>query len=391
MTRSGSETAAALRRRLARLAETAGRERRTAALVARRLRAAGGWTVSDGVGGHGVLAVRAGPRPGPTVLLRAELDALPAPGGAAHLCGHDGHLAALLAAATRLARRPPPRGRVALLFQPAEETGAGAARVRRDRRYRELAPDWAFALHNLPGPPLGTVLTRPGAFACGSAGCRVRLRGRAAHAGEPERGLSPARAAARLVLRLEGLSRPDGTGGGAGATKAGPLRLVTVVGARIGRGAFGSAPADAEVRATLRSDDVAELARLRRRAEALARSAGREGLEVSLSWHDVFPPLRNDPAAAALAVRAARAAGLPVRRLRAPYRWSEDFGRLAGGGEGESGGEAGDGAVPRLAMVALGAGPGRPPLHARDYEFPDALLGPATRLLERLAREALRT
>lgn len=368
----------ALRRRLHALAEPSGAELRTSRLVAAGLRACGPDLLLEGLGGHGVAAAWDAGRPGPVVLLRAELDAVPVPEtirlahasrtpGLAHKCGHDGHMAMLLGVARRLARRAPESGRVVLLFQPAEETGAGAAAVAADPRLRALRPDWLFALHNLPGYSEGVVLARPGAFAAGSAGLRVHLRGRAAHAAEPERGRSPDLAVSELITTLVTLP----------AAGDDALELVTVTHARLGEPAFGVAPGGAEVLATLRADDDRALAGLRRRAAAAARAiARRHGLACSLAWEEVFPVVMNDPGATALVRRAARQAGLRAARPReSAFRWSEDFGALARLGRG--------------ALFGLGAGRRHPGLHAEDYDFNDALLPVGVDLLERLARLAL--
>lgn len=370
----------ALRRRLHALAEPSGSEKRTAAFVAARLRACRPALLLEGLGGHGVAAVWDAPAgaAGPVVLLRAELDAVAVPetialphasrtAGIAHKCGHDGHMAMLLGVARRLAGQPPPRGRLVLLFQPAEETGAGAAAVAADPRLRALRPDWLFALHNLPGYAEGRVLTRPGAFAAGSAGLRVRLRGRAAHAAEPDRGRSPDLAVSELIMALVTLPPLD----------AEARELVTVTHARLGEPAYGIAPAEAEVLATLRADDDRALAALRRRAASTARTiAQRHGLACALSWEEVFPVVWNDAEATGLVRRAARQAGLrPARPRESAFRWSEDFGVLARLGRG--------------ALFGLGAGRRQPGLHAERYDFNDALLPTGVDLLHRLALLAL--
>lgn len=372
----------ALRRRLHRLAEPSGAEARTAAFVAAELASCGPARLLQGLGGHGVAAVWDAPDalPGPVVLLRAELDAVPVPEtlalrhasltpGLAHKCGHDGHMAMLLGVARRLAPSPPPRGRVVLLFQPAEETGTGAVAVAADPRLRALQADWLFALHNLPGYEAGRVLVRPGAFAAGSAGLRVRLKGRTAHAAEPARGRSPDLAMSELITALVTLSP------GSADTEA--LELVTVTHARLGEPAFGIAPGEAEVLATLRSDDDAALASLRRRAAATARAvARRHGLSCTIAWEEVFPVTWNDPRAVALVRQAATAAGRPLGRPReSSFRWSEDFGVLARLGCG--------------ALFGLGAGRGGPGLHAERYDFNDDLLPLGVDLLHRLALAAL--
>lgn len=371
---------ATLRRRLHALAEPSGREEATAAFVAGHLARLGPSSIVTGLGGHGVAAVFTGPVPGPTVLLRAELDAVAVPEtialrhasrtpGFAHKCGHDGHMAILLETARRLARARPARGRVVALFQPAEETGAGAAAVVADARFAALRPDWLFALHNLPGYDVGRVLVRPGAFAAGSAGMRVLLRGRTAHAAHPGQGRSPDRAMGDLITALVTLPPRD--------NDAGALELVTVTHARLGEPAFGIAPGEAEVLATLRADDDATLAALRRQAAGAARAiARRHGLRCAITWEEVFPVTWNDAAAASLVRRAARDEGLAVARPReSAFRWSEDFGVLARLGRG--------------ALFGLGAGRRHPGLHACDYDFNDDLLPVGAALMHRLATTAL--
>ncbi len=368
-----------LRRRLHSLAEPSGREEATAAFVAAQLASCGPDLLLTGLGGHGVLAEFRGPADGATVLIRAELDALPIPEtldldhasftpGIAHKCGHDGHMAALLGVADRLGRRRPPRGRAWLLFQPAEETGAGAEAVLADERFSGLQPDWVFALHNLPGYPLGAVVVAPGTFCAASCGLDITLTGRTSHAAYPEQGLSPDRAMAELVLDL--INLPDHLPGDD------HLALVTVVHSRLGEAAFGVTPARAEILATVRADQDDILAQLKNAAADRTRVvAGRYGLDHRISWPEYFPAVVNDPAAVALVRSAAGNLGLDCTApAESPLRWSEDFGRLMALGRG--------------ALFGLGSGPGQPPLHAEDYDFNDAVLPGAVALLHAICLAA---
>lgn len=213
------------------------------------------------------------------------------------------------------------------------------------------------------------MLVRPGAFAAGSAGLRVRLRGRTAHAAEPGKGRSPDQALGELIMTLVTLPPSEGDA----------LELVTVTHARLGEPAFGIAPGDAELLATLRADDDVALASLQRRAATAARAtARRHGLTCSLAWEEVFPVTWNDAQAVALVREAARAAGLPLARPReSAFRWSEDFGVLARLGHG--------------ALFGLGAGRRRPGLHAERYDFNDAMLPLGVDLLHRVALAALQS
>jgi amidohydrolase len=145
--------------------------------------------VLTGLGGHGVAAIYESGKSGPTVMFRSELDALPIhelsgvahaslTPGKSHMCGHDGHTAILAAVGRQLGRTRPARGRVVLMFQPAEETGNGAAGVVADPRFAAIAPDFAFALHNLPGVPIGQVRVKAGVVNCASRGMRIILEGK---------------------------------------------------------------------------------------------------------------------------------------------------------------------------------------------------------------------
>ena len=156
-----------LRRELHQAPEVSGEEALTAARIMEFVERLNPDRLVSGLGGHGVAAVFDSGQPGPSVLFRCELDGLPIKeisavdwrsrtDGKGHLCGHDGHMAIVCGLGMALAARRPARGRVIVLFQPAEETGAGAAAVIADPDFSSLRPDFAFALHNLPGLPLGT-------------------------------------------------------------------------------------------------------------------------------------------------------------------------------------------------------------------------------------------
>ncbi len=370
----GSDALVALRRRLHGLPEASGAEVRTAAVLEEVLSAQQPDDLLTGLGGHGLAAVFAGEADGPTVLLRADLDALPIPEpeepayhsqheGWSHKCGHDGHLAMLAGAAAELGRLRPPKGRAVLLCQPAEETGAGAQAVLDDERFASLAPDLAFAVHNLPGFPRGQVVVREGAFAMGSTGLIIRLAGRPAQAARPETGLSPAPTMARLIQNLESLATP-------------PATQLTVVGAHLGEDTFGTTPGRAEIHATLRGRNEKALDDLRRSAVATAQGAARsDGLACEIHWTEDFPVTVNDLAAVRLVTGAAASVGLPVTALETPFPWSEDFGRFL--------------ARCRGALVGLGAGEDQPPLHDGAYDFPDEIIPAGVRLLTAIVRQAL--
>ena len=371
--------ATAWRRKLHRSPELSGEEARTAREVCAFLASTEPDRVLSGLGGHGVAAVYAGGAAGPTVMFRAELDALPIEEisdlpyrstvpGKGHLCGHDGHMATLAMLARGLARRRPARGRAVLLFQPAEENGAGAAAVLRDPRFQQIAPDLAFATHNLPGLALGRAALAAGPVNCASRGMRISLSGRTAHASTPENGISPMRALASLMSSLTSL--------GGGSTQDADFAMVTVTHARIGEPAFGVAPGYAELWATLRTLTDGRMEALRTRAEEQAeRTAQENGLSVAIAYEDVFAHCENALEAVAYLRRALEAEGVPHDHENLPMRASEDFGRF--------------GQRAPAAMVFLGAGEAHAGLHDPDYDFPDALIGLGARIFMRALSDIL--
>ena len=367
---------AAWRKALHRAPELSGKEADTAREVVRFLGPSGPDRIVEALGGHGLVLVYEGAAPGPTVLVRAELDALPieevstfahrsARPGRAHLCGHDGHMAILAAVARGLAAERPRRGRVVLLFQPAEEDGSGAAAVIADPKYRELRPDFCFALHNMPGLPLGRAALKSGSVACASRGMRIALLGRTAHASRPEQGVSPMTALAALMPALTAL--------GSCGPLDGTFAIVTVTHAEMGARSFGVAPGHAEVWATLRTLTNARMGRLVGEAEALARrAASAEGLDLSIDYSDVFAHCENAPEAVALLSAALDAEGVQRSEAGQPMLASEDFGVFGG--------------VAPSALVLLGAGENCPGLHNPDYDFPDGLIEIGGRVFLRLIR-----
>ncbi|MEU9337675.1 amidohydrolase [Streptomyces sp. NPDC048290] len=217
--------------------EPSGEEVRTAARFADALTAEG-FTVTRGVGGHGVVGVLANGT-GPRVFLRAELDALPvredtglpyaADGPYMHACGHDLHLAAVLGAASLLARgRTRWRGTLVVVGQPAEETLTGARALLEDGLYSRFGvPDAVLAQHSAP---LLAGMVAHGAgepVLAGGVGLDVTLYGRGGHAGAPQLTVDPVPAAAAVVLRLQGIVARESAPGERLTVTVGTLRAGT--------------------------------------------------------------------------------------------------------------------------------------------------------------------
>ena len=372
MCASQAEDIAGFRRRLHARPELSEHERETASMIVERLGATGPTAIVDGLGSMrtGICAIYDSGVPGPTVLIRAELDALPIresnrfphrseTPGVSHKCGHDGHMATLVAVAEDLARNPIASGRVYLLFQPAEETGTGAAAVLADPRFQALdAPDYVYAFHNVPKYPLGQVLVRKGVFAMGSVGFIARFRGKTSHSSYPEHGINPSAAVTALV---DAVNRFDETlEDRVSAPILGTTSYAELGSAEKGPN-FGTTPGEGVVMGVVRAHLTDDLDTVRSELAALAeRLAADSGLEHDLSWHEAFAATVSDDDCVATIDAAAAAAGLETRHLDAPFRWSEDFGYFTDAFRG--------------AFFGLGSGTEQPQLHDDGYDYPDELI-----------------
>jgi amidohydrolase len=278
----------------------------------------------------------------------------------------------LLAFGRMISRKPVAQGRVILMFQPAEEDGSGAKAVVADPAFDEVKPDWAFAIHNDPGSPFGFVSTRVGLMNCASLGLKVMLSGKTAHAANPQDGVSPALAVAKLIPALDNLGHDEG------GPRNDAFRLVTITHANIGEPNFGIAPGEAEVFATLRAAGDAGIESLEDAARNLSTSIADEyGLRVLCDIHDHFAASVNDADAYDVATRAMEAIGVPHGQESVPMRASEDFGVFGWGA--------------KAAMLFLGSGEDHAALHNPDYDFPDDLIPMGSAIFERITRDLLGT
>ncbi|WP_206059565.1 amidohydrolase, partial [Nonomuraea zeae] len=315
-------------------------EERTAALAADRLRAAG-FEVTTGVGGTGVAGVLRNGE-GPTVALRADMDALPVLEATGlpyastattrdaegrqiplmHACGHDMHVTCLSGAATLLAAgRDRWRGTLVALFQPAEEIAAGAQAMVDDRLFDRIGtPDVVLGQHVFPSPA-GTVLVSPGEILATADSIEIRLYGRGGHSSQPERTVDPVVLAAATVMRLQTVV----------AREVSPFERAVLTVAQIHAGHKENVIADeATITLNIRtfSTDVRRtlLAAIERvvNAEAAASGATRSPEFRTLNS---FPLTSND-AAATEKLRDAFAARFGPERVTEmkPLMGSEDFG-----------------------------------------------------------------
>ena len=303
-----TENMTAVRRDLHRHPELGFREARTAGIVAERLRALG-YTVRTGLGKTGVTGFLSGGRPGRTVLLRADIDALPIAEeadvpwrsetpGVMHACGHDAHTAMGLAAAAILAREAPSLpGNIFFVFQPAEELLIGAEAMLKDGALDGVHADSAFAVHIMNRWPAGTVAICDGAVMTSADKLHLAVIGKGGHGANPHMAIDPVVAAAQVITALQTLVSRETP-----PLKAAVLSLTTIQAGT----AFNIIPDRVEMTGTLRCYDgeLREklLGSLRRTAEGVA-AALRCTAEVRNEF--LTPAAVNDPATTRLARRVA--------------------------------------------------------------------------------------
>jgi amidohydrolase len=284
-------------------------EQNTAMLVARRSTDLG-FTVRTGVGGTGVLADLDSGKPGPTLMLRADMDALPvsergegrvvtsAVDGVMHACGHDGHVAMALGAASALvALRDSWSGRVRLCFQPAEETASGAMPMIEDGAADGV--DRVLGIHLWAPLQTGRVAVKSGVIFGSADSFSITIQGRGGHGGMPHTAIDPVVVTAQVILAIQSII----------SRETSPFSPAVITIGRVTAGtAFNVIADSAELLGTTRAIDAAERERLLKRVAEIATAvASGYGAEASFWRGSGCPPVVSDVATADLVRRAAEA------------------------------------------------------------------------------------
>ena len=371
-----------LRRDIHRHPELAFEEHRTAALVADKLEG-WGYAVERGVGGTGVVGrlVRgSGPR---RLGLRADMDALPiteasgaewasARPGLMHACGHDGHTAMLLAAARQLAEEGRFDGTLNLIFQPAEEGGGGALRMREDDLFDRYPCDAVFAMHNMPGIAQGRLVLREGAAMASSDYATITLTGIGGHGAMPQHTADPVVATASLVMALQTVV----------SRNVDPLQAAVVtVGAMHAGQANNVIPATATLEISVRALDRGVRGLLEQRIKALVSAQAESfGVKAQVDWRPGYAVLVNTAEETAFARTVALDMLGPdrVTLQGPPLTGSEDFAFMLERVPGS------------YLLIGNGDGPGHCMVHHPGYDFNDDNIAVGSAFWVRLAERFLR-
>ena len=383
--RAIEEEMVALRRHIHAHPELAFEEFATSDLVAQRL-ADWGYAVHRGLGGTGVVGTLKRGTSTRVLGLRADMDALPiheATGlgyastvaGKMHACGHDGHTAILLAAARHIARDVPFDGTLHLVFQPAEEGLGGGRKMIEDGLFDLFPCDAIYALHNMPGFPVGKIGFKAGSFMASSDTVLISVLGKGGHGSAPHLSADPVVAAAHIILALQTIV----------SRNVDPRDMAVIsVGSIHAGDAPNVIPGQVDMKLSVRAFRPEVRAMLRERiTEVVHAQAATLGVKAKVDYHWRYPALVNDTQATAFARQVAAdwlgEEGLLHDLL--PLTGSEDFSFMlekcpgsyfiVGNGEGETHGSGG-------CMV-----------HNPGYDFNDAILPIASSYWVKLAERFL--
>ncbi|MGX5219876.1 M20 metallopeptidase family protein [Pseudomonas segetis] len=347
-------------------------ETKTAQLVARTLRDLG-YEVCEGLGKTGVVGMLDTGRPGPCIAFRSDMDALPIHeqnyipykstiDGKMHACGHDGHTAALLCAAEALLQRKDRyAGKIKLIFQPAEEGGAGAKAMIDDGVLQTPQVDMIFGFHNRPGFEQGYIFAKPGSAMGGDTSIEITITGKGGHAAMPHLAHDPIVVAAQFINHIQA----------AVARQLSPLRsgVITVSSIQAGsRKGINVIPNNCNLTISLRSDSLETRAMLVAATENALKSACLAGAcEYGFNILLDIPALINDAKATDMTINAFRK-HMPDRRVEKidymPTMGAEDFSFYLQ-------------EVPGCYFF-IGNGMDSAYLHNPHYDFNDALIAVAT-------------
>lgn len=352
---------------------------KTVAFVEARLKEFGCDEVVTGIGRSGVVAVIKGQGTGRTVGLRADMDALPVTEitgadyasetpGKMHACGHDGHTTMLLGAARQLAETRSFAGTAVLVFQPAEEGGAGGKAMVQDGLMDRFGIDEIYGMHNLPGLPLGRFAMRPGPIMASADYVEITIDGRGAHAAKPNEGIDVVLAGSAIVMAVQQIV----------SRNLDPLSsgVVSITNFHAGE-ADNVLPPQAVLVGTMRSLGAGIRQKLRDRVTEIATTVGAAyGTQVTVKIKEGYPTTINHPTQTAFAHEVASeiVGEMHVDPNAPPLMAAEDFAYMLEERPG--------------AYIFIGNGD-TPGLHHPGYDFADAALPYGASYWVRLVERAL--
>jgi len=343
--------------------ELSGNEIQTSRKITKYLTETNACKIINNIGGNGLAYIYDSENKGPVLLFRADIDALPINeynpqidyisknNGIAHLCGHDGHTAVLCGLTKLIDKNPPVRGKIVLLFQPAEETGQGARKVINDKKFNQIKPDYAFAFHNLPGFTKNSLVIKNDAFASASTGIIINLKGLSSHAAYPEDGNNPDLCMSELIKQLNLIKSEN---------IFTDFVLLTIIHAKLGEQAFGTCPGEAVIMLTIRAYQNQDLKKLKALVLAKTNEICKSyNIKNSIKFTEEFPASINNSKCVEIIKNAAIENKTEIIDLKEAFRWSEDFGHFT--------------INSKAAIFGIGSGVNHPQLHNENFDYPDEI------------------
>ncbi|MFC4803288.1 M20 family metallopeptidase [Neobacillus sp. GCM10023253] len=305
------------------------------------------------------------------IAFRADFDALPIEEtihlpygskfpGVSHKCGHDGHSATLCGFALEIDQKGCDSN-IFFLFQHAEETGNGAAEC--SVFIKENNIDEIFGWHNWSGVEKNTVHVIDGTAQFASKGMSIYMEGVPSHASEPEKGINPSFAIAKIIDAIPGYISPANNKG---------IVLCTIVQVDIGAKAFGVNASKGVLRMTIRARYEEEMVKLQENLEKAAKAeAENYGLKVSFEYQEEFPETANHKESSDKIRQVCKEKGIPMAEMTEAFRASEDFGHYT--------------KLTKGSYCCIGNGEDYPNLHSYEYDFQDDLIETGVELFKGLA------
>lgn len=358
-----------------------GNEKETAETVIAFLKKCKPDNLYTGIGGYGIIAHFKGKKPGRSVMIRCELDALPIREtsgavysskyeGIAHSCGHDGHAAITCGVARAVAEERAGvakeevrsanasekknsvffnSGDLYLLFQPEEEVGTGALKMAAGIKKLKLKFDYTIGFHNIPGYKEHTVLLFKKTCAWASAGMEIAITGKTSHAGNPTAALNPTDAVIEIVKAVRKLDAK--------------LSFSTIVNISIGEEDYGITPGNGVIRLTARASDDEKLKTLIKKIENAAAGiikAKSKHFKYSISFHDCFPATILDKGASKIIEDTAKRLKYRIEYDNEGERGSDDYSFLTHN--------------TKATFFEMGSGEKHVPFHTPAFDFDDNLI-----------------
>ncbi|WP_027076403.1 amidohydrolase [Maribacter antarcticus] len=332
------------------------------------------------IGGSGLAAIYEFDEEGPVIVIRCELDALPIEEknnfeyksinkGISHKCGHDGHMAIVAGLIFWIKEQTFKSGKIVLLFQPAEETGEGAFKVLKDENFIGIKPDYIFSLHNLPGFPTNSIVLKADYFTATVQSMIITLKGKKAHASEPENGINPTVAASEIVSSFSKFANHN--------LESDDFSVITPIHVNIGEKTYGISPENAEIHYTLRTWSECKMKALEKSlSEYVTFACNRHNLKFEIKWFEYFPATKNDVESYNLIKKVALTNSFNIKEIKMPLRFGEDFGWFSKNY--------------KAAMFGLGAGINHPSLHHSDYDFPEEIIETGIDMFKNIINEILK-